>query len=334
MAKDHMTIEENRSRFREARVLIGNEFTGLDAHQQYMNAFSRLLKWDPLGRVTMMGTDQRDRFVPVIRNAIATNRTRAGSVLDIGCGDGQTFALIADAIPDGSVIDAIEPNEDFLKSYKARLADQAHLHNGSLLCSPFTPEILAQHRGRGGSTYDLITNIHVLYFFENLESSLLAIYDALSTGGAAFIVFADELAAYTGLAFGAFLNAIGENLMAEQHAEICRNRLKLFAADQTNPGTLTDLIGQSFGSTRALIEIQRQETRLYGHSLADIIALCNITDLEAYLGLEKFDAAADLIEHTPEAVDFRIEHDPESPRYGMFSVLQPQIVAVLRKMAR
>jgi hypothetical protein len=38
------------ARFDEAMDIIANEFTALDTHQQYRNAFSRLLKWDPLGR--------------------------------------------------------------------------------------------------------------------------------------------------------------------------------------------------------------------------------------------------------------------------------------------
>lgn len=319
--------EEDRSKFREARVLIRNEFTGLDAHQQYMNAFSRLLKWDPLRRVTMLGTDQRDRFVPVIKSGITANLTRAGSVLDIGCGDGQTFALIADAIPTGSTISGIEPNPDFVKSYGARLADHGKFEKGLLLCSPFTPELLTER-----SAHDLITVIHVLYFFEDLEASLLAIYDALAPGGVAFVVFADELAAYTGKSFRAFLRAIGRTEIAEAHEAICRHRLKLFAADQTAPGALTGVIAHSLGDMRARIELQRQETRLYGHSLSDIIALCNITGLEEFLSTDKFDAAADLIERTPEAVDFRIESDPASVRYGMFSVLQPQVVAAVRKV--
>lgn len=329
MNTDRPTIaEEDRGKFREARVLIRNEFTGLDAHQQYMNAFSRLLKWDPLRRVTMLGTDQRDRFVPIIKDSIAANLTRAGSVLDIGCGDGQTFALIADAIPSGSTINGIEPNPDFLKSYDARLAGHACLEKGTLLCSPFKPELLTETSG-----HDLITAIHVLYFFEDLEASLLAIYDALAPGGVAFIVFADELAAYTGKSFRAFLRTIGETQMATAHEEICQNRLNLFAANQTADGTLTDLIAGVLGDTRARIETQRQETRLYGHSLGDIIALCNITGLEDFLSADKFEAAADLIELTPETVDFRVESEPESPRYGMFSVLQPQIIATVRKIA-
>ena len=60
-------------RFEEARLLIRHEFDGLDAHAQYFNAFARLLKADPLGRVAMLGTDQRDQFVDV--NGIPTNFT-------------------------------------------------------------------------------------------------------------------------------------------------------------------------------------------------------------------------------------------------------------------
>jgi hypothetical protein len=50
--------------FDEALELVRNEFEGLDTQRQYRNAFARLLKQDPLGRVLMMGTDQRDMFVP------------------------------------------------------------------------------------------------------------------------------------------------------------------------------------------------------------------------------------------------------------------------------
>jgi hypothetical protein len=64
-------------RFEEARLLIRHEFDGLDAHAQYFNAFARLLKADPLGRVPMLGTDQRDQFVPVIRTALAAGPQRA-----------------------------------------------------------------------------------------------------------------------------------------------------------------------------------------------------------------------------------------------------------------
>ena len=56
--------------FDEALELVRNEFEGLDTHRQYRNAFARLSKPDPLGRGLMMGTDQRDMFVPELRRAI------------------------------------------------------------------------------------------------------------------------------------------------------------------------------------------------------------------------------------------------------------------------
>jgi SAM-dependent methyltransferase len=324
--------EEDRNRFREARIQIRNEFNGLDEHQQYMNAFSRLLKWDPLRRVLMLGTDQRDRFIPILKNGIAATLTQAGSVLDVGCGDGQTFALLSDAIPAGSTINAIEPNPEFLKSFDARLTQQARLRKGSLRCAPFAPALLT-NGDLAGLKHDLILAVHVLYFFENLEASLLSIYEALAPGGTAFVVFADEHVAYTGVSYRAYMQTAGKIELAEGHAELCRNRRALFALDQAQAGSLTRLIESTFGDAGARIDVQRQETRLYGHSLSDIIALCNIAGLEPVVNTEKFEAAADLIEHSPKTADFRVETDPKSPRYGMFSVLQPQIVAVIRKIA-
>ncbi len=251
-------------------------------------------------------------------------------MLDIGCGDGQTFALMSDAIPAGSAIHAIEPNAEYVKAFEAHLTPQGRLQKGTFHCKPFSPDLLGKSKATG-SPYALILAVHVLYFFEDLEASLLSIYQALSPGGVAFIVFADEETAYTGLVFRAYMRASGHNELAEAHAELCRNRLKLFAQDQTGADTLTGLIGRTFAGTGARIDIQRQETRLYGHSIGDIVALCNIAGLQPYLGTDKFEAAADLIEHSPEAVDFRIENDPKNPRYGMFSVQQPQIVAAIRK---
>ena len=71
-------------RFDEALELVLNEFTGLDAARQYHNAFARLLTPDPLDRVLMMGTDQRDLFVPVLRTTIASSVPTGGHVLDFG----------------------------------------------------------------------------------------------------------------------------------------------------------------------------------------------------------------------------------------------------------
>src|ERR1044071_7331087 len=90
--------------FDDALELVRNEFEGLDPHRQYRNAFARLLKPDPLGRVLMMGTDQRDMFVPELRRVIETSVPNDGHIFDFGAGDGQTFALVADSVPQGTRI--------------------------------------------------------------------------------------------------------------------------------------------------------------------------------------------------------------------------------------
>ena len=57
----------------------------------------------------MLGTDQREQFVPTIREALAAGPQRELAILDVGCGDGATFELFADAIPTGSAIDLDRP---------------------------------------------------------------------------------------------------------------------------------------------------------------------------------------------------------------------------------
>src|SRR5690242_14929597 len=105
----------------EALELVRNEFEGLDLHRQYRNAFARLLKADPLGRVLMMGTDQRDMFVPELRRVIQAYVPREGHLFDFGAGDGQTFALVAASVPQGTRVSIEEPHAGYLADYSAFL---------------------------------------------------------------------------------------------------------------------------------------------------------------------------------------------------------------------
>jgi hypothetical protein len=77
------------------------------------------------------------------------------------------------------------------------------------------------------------------------------------------------------------------------------------------------------------IEVQRHPSPLYEHNRADLIALSIIGVRAGVKGLAKFEAAAALLRHNPEAVDLRIEDD--GPRKGMWSVTQPQWVVVFRR---
>jgi hypothetical protein len=106
-------------RFDDALELVRNEFSGLDAHQVHRNAFSRLLEPDPLGRVLMMGTCQRDRFVPELRAVIERAVPRGGGhILDLGAGDGQTFGLVSAAVPEGTRVSIEEPNPDYVAAQR------------------------------------------------------------------------------------------------------------------------------------------------------------------------------------------------------------------------
>jgi SAM-dependent methyltransferase len=121
---DGTRAEDLESQFDEALELVRNEFESLDPHRQYRNAFARLLKPDPLGRVLMMGTDQRDMFTPELRRVIKTSVPSDGHIFDFGAGDGQTFALIADSVPHGTRVSIEEPNPKYLENYRAFLKNK------------------------------------------------------------------------------------------------------------------------------------------------------------------------------------------------------------------
>lgn len=79
--------------------------------------------------------------------------------------------------------------------------------------------------------------------------------------------------------------------------------------------------------------MERQPTRLYGHSIADVVALSDIAGLISFDGLTKFEATLKLLASNPVLCDFGVESDPKSVRYGMLSVLQPQLVCTITKQS-
>jgi SAM-dependent methyltransferase len=178
-----MPIQIDRSRaenlalqFDEAIELVRNEFEGLDPHRQYRNAFARLLKPDPLGRVLMMGTDQRDMFVPELRRTIEASVPRDGHIFDFGAGDGQTFALVADSVPQGTRVSIEEPNPEYLADYSALLKTKPHLRPGIALAVGFdeidaAAERLGEKLPPDGSV-DLGLALHMIYFVNDLFASV------------------------------------------------------------------------------------------------------------------------------------------------------------------
>jgi SAM-dependent methyltransferase len=321
------------ARFAEAEDLVRNEFEGLDPHRQYRNAFARLLKADPLGRVMMLGTDQRDMFVPELRRTLAEAVPPGGHVFDFGCGDGQTFSLVSDAFPDGTMVSIEDPNPEYVERYGEVIAGRSNLRPGIALVAGLD-DLDDAARGAGvalpcDGTIDLGLAIQMIFFLEDLEAGLVRMYRFLRPGGVLFVVFADETEAYTGLAVRAFIEDGGETGMNDRFASITEERVRLLGPPAEGGGAILDALARACPGTVPRLETVRQPSRLYGHSLADIVSLSIITVLSGVEGVDKFEAPLRLLRDEPERADLRIEDD--GPRRGMFSVTQPQRIAVIRK---
>lgn len=320
-------IAQHAARFDDALEIVKNEFKSLDADAQYTNAFARLLKWDPLDRVAMLGTDQRELFVPVLKNLLRAQRNSASKpfrFFDIGCGDGQTFALAVDEFPDGATATMLDCNAYYLSQYEVAVRASGRLQVGKSICAPFLPDTAVEAAGG----FDLILAIHVLYYFDDLRASLARIYEVLKPGGAAFIVFADEKTAYTGQALRAYHQ--NDTAFLSAFDETCNLRRRLLLPG----GEIQRYLDERFPTSRAQLRSEVQASRLYGHTLVDILALSLITGLDRVETPAKFDAVMELIRTQPEAIGLRIERSSHPAREGMLSVVQSQVVAELRRDAR
>lgn len=326
---DRTAARDLAPRFDEALALVCNEFEGLDAHRQYRNAFARLLKQDPLGRVPMMGTDQRDMFIPELRRIIGQCVPRGGHILDLGAGDGQTFALVAGSVPYGTRVSIEEPNPGYLADYIAFLEAQEHLRLEMALEAGFDEmDSIAARSGqslpRDGSI-DVCLALHMIYFVNDLRAGLVRMMRFLKSGGILFVVFTEETVNYTGRVLKEFIEHGGDTGGNDRHLASIVERRQVFGGPEDGEIAETLLAA----GIPAEIDSQLQPSRLYGHNLADLIALSSIAILSGVKGMDKFEAAARLLRENPESVDLRIED--RGPRKGMWSVTQPQWVTVVRR---
>lgn len=315
----------------DALQIVCNEFEGLDAHRGYHNAFARVLKADPLGRVLMLGTDQRDLFIPLLRRALVDQVVAGGSIFDIGAGDGQTFSFVADAVPPGTTVSIAEPNPAYLAAYQAFLARQPHLRSG--IAVPASLDDL--EAGAIGSldefpepgSIDLALGLHMIYFATEVGRSLTAILRFLKPGGVYFNVVTDEATAYSGSVLRSFIESGGDTGDSGYHVAMDERR-RLLAPESDGGGGLVATARAA--GIEVEVEAVRQASRMYGHTLADLLALANISVLTGHPGTQKFESAAKTLRDRPEEVDLRIE--TEGPRAGMWSVVQPQWVTQVRRV--
>ena len=257
----------------------------------------------------MMGTDQRDMFVPELRHAIKTYVPGGGHIFDFGAGDGQTFALVAAIGAAGHPRLDRGANAGYLADYSAFLRTQAHLRPGIALAAAFD-EIDAAAARSGerlphDGSIDLGLALHMIYFVNDLPSSLTRMVRFLKPGGALFVVVTDETVGYTGLVLKSFIEGGGDTGDNARHLSDIADRRRLLGLPAEGGGAIVEMLGAA--GVPAEIEVQRQPSRLYGHNLADLIALSSIGVLAKIESLEKFEVAAALLHQNPEAVDFRIE---------------------------
>lgn len=325
---------ELEPRVHEALEIVCNEFRSLEVHERYRNAFSRLLKADPLGRVAMMGTDQRDMFCPVLRDMIASvvPADGSGAIFDFGAGDGQTFGLVADAVPAGTTVSLEEPSASYLADYVSFLERGGRLRVGTVLESGL--DEIDEVAARDGvslpadGSIDLALAMHIIYFATSLDDSLARLLRFVRPGGAFFCVVADEEPAFGGQVLRAYLGSGGKFGDADTHHAAVERRRELLAPEEEGGGGLVRVL-DGFG-IGVEVEALRQPTRLYGHSLVDMLAFASISimadEVEPY-----FEIAARVLLEQSEQIDLRIE--TEGVRKGMWSVTQPQWVTVVRRIS-
>jgi SAM-dependent methyltransferase len=260
--------------FDEALELVRNEFEGLDAHRQYRNAFARLLKPDPLARVLMMGTDQRDMFVPELRRSLEASVPANGHIFDFGAGDGQTFALVADSVPQGTRVSIEDPNPEYVANYNALLKTKAHLYASMALTAGFDEiDAAAERSGEKllEGSIDVGLALHMLYFVGDVASSLSRMVRFLKPDGVLFVVITDETIGYTGSVLKSFIERGGDTGNNARQLSVIAERRRLFGSPEER-GVIGELLRTA--GTPAEVTVQRQPSRLYGHNLADLIALC------------------------------------------------------------
>src|ERR1051325_10390415 len=262
---DQKRAESLAPQFDEALELVRNEFPGRDLHRQSHNAFARLLKPDPLGRVLMMGTDQRDMFVPELRRVIETSLPGDGQIFDFGAGDGQTFALVADSVPHGTRVSIEEPNPEYLANYRAFLKTKTHLQPGIALAAEFDAiDAAAESSGEKlppDRTIDLGLALHMLYFVNDLAASITRMVRFLKPGGVLFIVVTDETVGYTGRALKSFIEHGGDSGDNARHLSVITERRHQLGLPAEGGGAIAEVLDAA--GTPVEIDVGRQPSRLY-----------------------------------------------------------------------
>jgi len=328
--------------FKREKELLLTEFRNRYPNEVYKLAFSRLLKPDPFRIISkepnllMLGTDERDLFVPFVRSRLERHEGCA-ELLDIGCSNGETTLLFADLLERGSAISYIDVNDAYLAQYHDTFSSMPGIKlKRGLKCDIDTLTIYSDDKTFDGNAFDVILSQHSIYFVSNLRGFLNWCLNKLRDGGSIFLVFADEAAGYTGRSVATFLEE-----RDQVELERFRRRIELRHRVFSIVDSCVDCKSSEISIRRfldrhdfTLASAVYQRSKLYGHTLSDIIALAFITALpwlEKYDITGKVDHVAKMISANPEFVSLSVELDGERKR--MYSVIEPQVCLQITRKA-
>jgi len=342
-------LARSRPTFDTYERLLLLEFRSLNGGEVHEAAFSRVLKPNPYVAfhlpktghnrdVFMLGTDQRDYFVPIVREE-ARRLSDGDPVFDIGCGDGQTTARAFENIQCKPVANILDPNEAYIADYE-KLIDTGVIPLSRGQCFAERIDRFIDRSAGEDSVRSLFNRhalclvLHSLYFTADSARLMNFVLDCLRPGGRAIVVFADEKGGYTGTLARLYYESRDRAAGGDRRRKIER-RFELFGIGD-EPMT----VSQSAAALRKGLErsdfrvfaAQCHESRMYGNDLGDILALGFIADMGELEDCPLADSIAfvgEALFRHPERFDLALE--TEGIRAGMLSVLQPQYYVCIEK---
>ena len=328
-----------------AEHLVALELTDRSANEIYELCFSRLTRPDPSSflqqqdrskglneTVLMMGTDQRDLFVPILRSK-AQFLNVGDRIADLGCGDGQTSKHLWAEIGHSVDVDLLDPNPSYLAAHKALIGVYQNVRLLDDTQASFD-EWIDLGGTIGASRYKLILLLHSIYFTTDLKRLLHHLIDRLEPDAEVLLVFADELQGYTGKVVCNHLQSI-DGALASAYERRIRERHAIFGIEgsSTNVALRTEILHAELNREDVdCVYFETQPSRIYGAALTDILAAAFITGLASMSDVvidKKMREVKDLLARDPGSIGLAVES--AGPRIRWLSVSQPQHVVILRK---
>lgn len=351
MSRHHLTTDAlaaSAPLFEAAERQLLLELRGLNAHEIYEVAYARLLKANPYAAfglpqpaasrtVLMLGTDQRDHFVPLLHDE-AERLASNDPVFDIGCGDGQTTAMAFAGVRCRPLGNFLEPNQAYAAAYAQRLACGAlpmrvgvgFVEGIDSLLDRTGEDDVRELRGRQA----LVLAIHSLYFATDPVRFVNFLLDCLREGGRAVIIFACETRGYTGSLTRRYLERYDPEAadafaggIAARHA-LFGIKGAIVSADIAGVA-LRAVLGRCDFRVRAAT---CQDSRFYGNDLRDMFTfslLAGLADIGERPVADKIAFVRESLFASPDRFDLAIETD--GMRAHMLSAAQPQYYFCLEK---